>query len=301
VDQALAMARRLGDDELLLDACQVGFTSLWKASTAEERLGLADESLALAGAIGKERAYVVSACLRAVALGELGRPAEMWHAAELARTECERLRIPYGLLVLESMLLPWLAMAGRFEECDAAMERIRSLSAQISLEQSQDAVAGAYVTLALWRRETGQAATMLESMEGGPFPISATVVTFLSRGGEEQRARDYYAGHPVRLDTDDWFSLLNWGMAAEAALFMGDAALGEQAYPLLLPFAGRSGGAGSGNASGPVDTFLAEAAAAQGDLALATRHANDAAALCERWEIPLAAQWLRGQRERYGF
>jgi Bacterial transcriptional activator domain/AAA ATPase domain len=301
VDEALAMARRLGDEELLLDACQVSFVSLWVSSTAQERLAWAEESLELARRVGNERAQVVSACLRAVALGELGRPAEMWRAVEVARVEAERLHIAYGLMVLENLLLPWLAMAGRFEECEATVQRIRELDAQIALEQSEDVTAGAFITLSFWRRDTGQAATMLQSMEGGPYPITATVVAFLFRGGEEERARAYYADHRIDLETDDWFSMLNWGMAAETALDVGDADLGAAAYAKLVPYVGMTCGAGSGNASGPVELYLAQAAAAQGDLGLAAELADEAEALCEEWVTPLAADWLRHQRDRFGF
>jgi hypothetical protein len=59
--------------------------------------------------------------------------------------------------------------------------------------------------------------------------------------------------------------------------------------------------AGSGNASGPVDAFLAMSAMAAGERELATQHADDAMRLCEEWGIPLAARWLRDQRERYSF
>ncbi len=45
IDEAIAMARRLGEDDLLLDAYQVAYVALWKASTAAERLGWAEESL----------------------------------------------------------------------------------------------------------------------------------------------------------------------------------------------------------------------------------------------------------------
>ena len=40
-------------------------------------------------------------------------------------------------------------------------------------------------------------------------------------------------------------------------------------------------------ASGPVDAYLALAAAATGERELAARHADDAAALAREWEIPL--------------
>ena len=55
---------------------------------------------------GNERATVVSGTLRAVALGELGRPQEMWAAVDVARAEAERQRMLYGLMVLDSLVLP---------------------------------------------------------------------------------------------------------------------------------------------------------------------------------------------------
>jgi hypothetical protein len=47
--------------------------------------------------------------------------------------------------------------------------------------------------------------------------------------------------------------------------------------------------------------FLAMAAASVGRLDLARRHADDGARLCDEWEIPLVATWLRDQRDRFGF
>ena len=95
--------------------------------------------------------------------------------------------------------------------------------------------------------------------------------------------------------------MLNWCCAAEAGLVLGDRALAAAAYDRLAPFAGHSGCAGSGTTLGPVDAFLAQAAAAVGELELAGRHADDALRLCETWQVPLVAQWLRDQRDRYSF
>jgi DNA-binding SARP family transcriptional activator len=301
VDEATAMARRIGDDALLLDACQVGFASLWWAGTAPRRLDLADESLALAERLGQEQAAVVSACLRAVVLGELGRPAEMLAASEVARERSTRRRIPYGLLVVENLEFPWLAMAGRFEECEQALERIEALEAQISLDPAESAVAGAYVVLGLWRPDDGRGASILQSMEGGPVPITSTVVTALWRAGRTEEARAHRAAHEIDLEDEEIFSLLNRSMAAEVALHLGEPDLGAAAQALLEPFAGRSTCVGSGFACGPVDLYLALAAAATGDRERAAAHADDAEKLCAEWQIPLAAQWLRDQRDRYGF
>ena len=301
VDEGLAMARRLGDDELLLDVCQIAFVSLWSAGTAAERLGLAEESVALAARTGNERATVVAGTLRSVVLGELGRPHEMWAAVEVARAEAERQRMLYGLMVLDSLVLPWHAMAGRFAECEALIDSISRLDAQISLEQSEDATAGAMIALSIWQGRSAETAELMTALEGGALPISATVVAYLWRGGEEQKAREYYAAHPFDLDTDDWFSLLAWCNTAETALYMKDADLGARIYAMITPYAGMTCVAGSGNASGPVDAFLAMAAAAAGEQQVATRHADEAERLCAEWEIPLAARWVRVQRDRYGF
>ena len=106
----------------------------------------------------------------------------------------------------------------------------------------------------------------------------------------------------VDLSLDDWFSMLNWSCAAEAALGLGDRDLAAAAYRLLAPYAGRCTSAGSGNATGPVDAFLAHAAAAVGDLELAAPARRPGSrADAEEWQIPLVAQWLRDQRDRYGF
>jgi hypothetical protein len=295
------MARRLGDDALLLDACQVAFAATWWAGTAPRRLELADESLALARQLGQHQAEVVSACLRAVVLGELGKPDEMRAAAETARELAERSRIPYGLLVVENLLFPWQVMAEQVEESEATLARIESLEAQISIDPAESAVAGAHVVIGMWRDDGGRGAELLQMMEGGPVPVTATVVDAWWRAGRPDTARAYRDAHEIRLDGEDTFSLLNWSMAAEVALHLEDAELGSAAYHLLRPYAGRSCCVGSGFSSGPVDLYLACAAASAGEPAHATAHADDAAELCQKWEIPLAAQYLRRQRERYGF
>ena len=87
---------------------------------------LVTEGMELAHRLGDERAYVVTTTLRAVVAGELGLVEEMWEHAVVARDWAERLRLPYGLIVLDSLELPWLAMAGRFDECERADGRHRA-------------------------------------------------------------------------------------------------------------------------------------------------------------------------------
>ncbi|HET6560601.1 MAG TPA: BTAD domain-containing putative transcriptional regulator [Marmoricola sp.] len=301
IDEALAMARRLGDPALLMDACQVAFVSLWCPGTAEERLRLSTEALGLARRTGNEQGVVVSLSLQAVVLGELGRPREMWRTVAEARGEAQRLRIAYGLLVLDSLVLPWHAMAGDFDECRRLFDELTRVVSQASLKHSDDAMAGAVITMNVWGGRAAETGGLLASMADGPPPLDATVVASLWRGGREDEARAYYADHPVQLEDNDWFSTLNWSNAAAAALYLEDRHLAARVYDRLAPLAGMSASAGSGNASGPIDGYLAMAAMAAGERQLATQHAEDAERLAEEWQIPLFTKWFREQRDRFGF
>ncbi|WP_457110893.1 BTAD domain-containing putative transcriptional regulator [Marmoricola sp. URHA0025 HA25] len=301
VDEAIAMAERLHDDRLLVEARQGSWMALWCRRNTEEAFERITAARDVARRLGDERSSVVSSCLRCVALNELGRPAEMFAEIESARLEAERLRIPYGLIVLDGLYLSWLVLAGRFEECDQVLERIERLDEQMSLEHSGDAKATAYLSLMRWQGRDGELAAVLESVADGPFPVSASVAAAMWRAGDHERAAEYAAAHPAQLDHDDWFSVFAWAAAAELALYLGDADLGQRVGELMKPYAGESVSAGSVLASGPVDLFLALAVRATGDADAATQHADRAAELCKAWEIPLVAEWLDRLRAQYAF
>jgi hypothetical protein len=295
------MARRIGDPGLLMDACQVGYASLWCPATAEERLRLSTEAVELARRTGNEQGVVVSLTQRAVVLGELGRPHEMWQAVAEARKEALRLRIAYGLLVLDNLVLAWHAMAGDFDECRRLFDELTRIVSQASLKHADDAMAGAVIVMNLWSGRAQDTAKLLTGMIDGPLRVNSIITYCLWRSGQQDRARAFYAEHPPQLDDNDWFSTLNWANGAAAALYMDDRDTAALLYDRLAPLAGMSANAGSGNASGPIDAYLAMAAAAVGERQLATRHAEDAERLAEEWQIPLFTKWFREQRDHYGF
>jgi DNA-binding SARP family transcriptional activator/tetratricopeptide (TPR) repeat protein len=301
VDEALAMAERLGDRALLVEARQGGWMPLWSCSNTVERFEHATTALELARELGNERAALVSSCLRCVALNELGRPAEMFEEIAVARAEAERLRIPYGLIVLDGLALSWLALAGRFDECDQILERIERLDAQMSLEHSGDAKASAYLSMLRWQGRDVELAQVLAEIAESPFPISAALAAATWRAGDHDAARTYAEAHPPEFGHDDWFTEFAWAHTAELALYLGDAELGKKVGDLLAPLAGESVSAGSVLASGPVDLYLALARRAAGETDAATRHADRAAELCVAWEIPLVGGWLDKLRAEYAF
>jgi hypothetical protein len=143
--------------------------------------------------------------------------------------------------------------------------------------------------------------TLFHLDETSRLPVTPAVLSFLARAGRVDEARRHWAEHPYTFEHDDWLSPFLWGCAAEAGLTVGLPDLAAQAYERLAPYAGRPCQAGSSMASGPVDGFLALAAAATGEQALATRHVQRALELCKEWDIPLVARFLDEQRRQHGF
>lgn len=301
IEEARAMALRLGDDGLLLDCCTVGFVALWLPDTAQQRLEWGTEAMDLARRTGNERAYVVAATLRAVVLGELGRPAEMREAAEVARAEAKRLRIGFGETVLHGLEVPWLAMAGRLDECEQRFAQLRALGRRMAHNNIEEALAACLLAVRLWQGRALEVVPTLQAWDSHLFPLTASIAVYLWRAGEVDRARAFVAEHPVSLEHHNDVSLLGWAHGAELALYLHDALLGADAYALLAPLAGRCACGGSSLAIGPVDAYLAMAAAAAGEREVAGRHADDAARLAVEWEIPLFGAWFAGLRDDYGF
>ena len=301
VEEALAMARRIDDPALLVDAFQLADLALWKPSTMERRLGYAEEALQLVPELDDPQTMVLCRTLRSVCLGELGRPDEMRTAVEEVRGEADRLGLAYPRLVLDNHLIGWLAMAGEFEQAEELLAGLIELSARADLDHAEDAIAGAILSIALWRGDDTGADEMVEQLLSTGFPINSTIAICLWRAGREDRAREFHAEHPPTLDDDDWFSVFNWCHTAAISLFLGDAPTAARAYERLAPLAGVSCSAGSGVASGPVDGYLAMAAAAVGETELADGHAAAAEVLAAEWQIPLFTRWLREQRDRFGF
>ena len=142
--EALALARRLGDDALLLDACEIGVRVAvaaghrrrcgwsWRARRWRARRGSATS------------ARVVAATLTAVAHGELRpRRGDVGDRRRRPRPRPSALHLPYALLVLDALVVPWLAMAGRFDEAEVLLERVGRLVQDVSTAAGRGRVAPA--------------------------------------------------------------------------------------------------------------------------------------------------------------
>jgi hypothetical protein len=190
-------------------------------------------------------------------------------------------------------------MQGRLTEAEELTGPALALIARTSLEPRDVLAVGVLLPLRLWQ---GRSAELLDALPAGDEAAELGARLLLNlRAGRDHEVRRLYDRFGLPPRTDDWLTVWSAAIAAECALVLGLRDEGAAAYALLAPLAGAVASAGSGAALGPVDAFLACAAAAAGERAAASRHADDALALCEQWRIPLVAAWLNSYRERFDF
>jgi hypothetical protein len=304
VEQGLAMARRLGDPRLLVWACTAAFTAIWRGETAPERYRIAREALDAAERGGDATHLALARTLLSIASLETGRIDRMRAETAAARALAERLRLPYHLVVLGLLEVPWLALEGRLEAAERLLAETSALMQRTSMPARNESPAAAALVLLMAqdRIESDALPMILTVADASAMPLEPSVLALLTRAGRIEQARERYASRGgMHLDHDTWLTPLCLCLAAEAALALELRDVAAEVYGRLAPLAGRPCSGGSGAALGPVDGFLALAALAAGEPAVATRHADDAARLCAEWGVPVAARWLEGHRERAGF
>ncbi|GIE95503.1 BTAD domain-containing putative transcriptional regulator [Paractinoplanes rishiriensis] len=296
VEQGLAMARRLGDPGLLGWAAIVAWLADWRPATAESRWHLAAEALDAAVRAGDHLRAVSCRTLVAFSAQETGRIAEMEAAMRRARADAERYRLASTQVALGWLEMPWLALRGRFDEAERMFAETVDLMSRTSMPQAAESAAGSALALRMARGDAdAEMAGQLQAL--APYsrlPLDSSIVMLLLRAGRPEEARRWYAEHDLRLETDDWYTLVNLCQGAEVSAGLADRDLAARVYRRLSPYAGRPNSAGGAVAQAPVDAYLALAAAAAGEPTVAGRHADAAFEQCERWNIPLVAGWLRG-------
>jgi DNA-binding SARP family transcriptional activator len=296
VEQGLAIARRLGDPALVVWACVAGCTALWHPASAELRHGLANEALAAAAATGDVEHEAVARAMVAVTAQETGRIDLMRREIVRARAVAEAAGLVMPVVILGWLEIPWLALEGRFADAQRLFAETLTRWRRTSMPQRDETPAGTAMAMAMAADAVDDAmVTAIEAgTRGSRLPMDAPLLATMLRAGRREEARRRYAEHGIDLDRDNdqWISLLRDCMAAEVAFGLGDRALGARTYELLAPYAGLPCSSGSATALGPVDGWLALAAAATGDSGGAARHAADAFALASDWRIPAYTAWL---------
>ncbi|MEV8514867.1 AAA family ATPase [Dactylosporangium sp. NPDC051484] len=301
-EEGLAMARRIGDPRLLAWAAATAFVATWQTANAEQRWSRIDEALRLTeGPAGGDAVRTHLLTFRAIAGHETGRVEAMWRDVAEARAGAQRLRLLYPLVVLNGMELPWRAMQGRHAEVEELLAESAALSVSTALP-AQELFVVSSLFAKMWQGRAGEFLPIARAIYDAAPAMAITVYLLtLLRSGEHDAVAAVLDRDGWVPDSTSWAATFDLAIGAHAAYAARRPRFAAQVYELLAPHAGRPATAGSGGALGPVDAYLALAAAAAGERDLAARHADDAAGLAAAWDVPEMARWLAELRTDGGF
>lgn len=245
-EDALSMARRLGDAGTLAYALEARCAAIWEPDTVEERLAIAEEMVRVAEASGDKERELQAHGYRMHALFELG---DLPAARAALRAE-DRVTEALGQRAQRWLSsVGWAAFAlfeGRFGEAEVLLERALTLGRKA---QSVDAEVSFRVQTYALRREQGRISEV-EGLVGrsvDEFPwfpmfrsILADVWVQMGKGREARRlfeelSRDDFAFLPR--DSQWLFAV---ALLAEVARSLDDDRSARVLYELLLPYAHRN-------------------------------------------------------------
>jgi DNA-binding CsgD family transcriptional regulator len=280
-DEAIAMARRMGDKRALATVL-VG--AYWARGTTSlnEVLAVLSEARDLGEEIGDLEVQTEAMEWRVAALIALGEIETALAEVAVVLEMAQHTRQPFIIHVSEHYASALALLEGRLADADAAAERSREWGRLLT---GRDA-SGVYgVQMFGIRREQGRLAELAPVMrvlavaerDGGPWrPGLAAVLAELGMEDDVRRelARVRESGlEPLRRGL--WLASLTY--LTDAAYAVGDATVAELIYPELAPLSGLNVMIGHGVACyGSADRYLGMLAATLGDADRAARHFESA-------------------------
>ncbi|MBK7977054.1 MAG: hypothetical protein IPK07_28590 [Deltaproteobacteria bacterium] len=307
---AIAMARRVGDEPTLLAVLTSALAALMDFAPPRERLALNREHVMLAERHGAAALALRGSMRLVVDHLELGDVARARDALAACRDLAERIAHPHHQWPVAALEALERFRAGSFEEGERALERARALA-----ERVRDPNAGRGLALQRWwlarlrgddRAESAAIATLGRSVAGLPFgPLLVTLLGVLAaadrvaidrlaidRSGDEPRPPMVSGDDIERLLAMHDLSVL--ATLAEAALALGDVRLAARVDEQLGGYADRWVSLGLfGLVVGePVLALTGRLAALLGDRGRAVRLLDEAHELArERGLVPHVA-WI---------
>jgi tetratricopeptide (TPR) repeat protein len=243
-EQAVAMARRLGDRATLAYALERAHWATWGPENLDGRLAVSTEVLELAEQAGEIGAAMQIRVWRIAHLLESADIAAVDDEVEACRGLASRLRQPYNLWQVATIDATLALLEGRFSE----VEQLSLEALAIGQEaENRNAVALCGVQILSLRREEGRLAeleqdmaTFVEQYPGIPG-WRAGLASLHSELGQEPEARQWFeqlASDFTQLPRD-MFWLKSISLLAELCAYLGDSERAAFLYEWLAPYAER--------------------------------------------------------------
>ena len=274
-------ARACGDAGALAEALSLCHHALLAPAHADRRLALADELIQVASRAGHGVLGLMGLCWRAVDLFLAGDGRAI-RALEELRAQADALacqNVMYIVRVIDVMLM---IRAGRLDDAATASQHVYELGHEVGEEDAFGYLGAHTLAIRFIQGSDSDLVDLAESVAGstslieGEFSLRASAAAIAARAGQHDRARIALGkltkhGLAALPPSSTW--LMGMVAIAETAGVLGDAAVAEEAYELLHPYAGVPTMPSLAVVClGSTERALGTAAEAFGDLDLAARH-----------------------------
>jgi tetratricopeptide (TPR) repeat protein len=305
-EQAVAMARRLDDPELIAHGLHGMFFALTGPQHAAQRLSVAKEMYALAhAAAGEDTTELEIEALwsRSFALLETGDVAAADADNEEMRRFGEETNRPFTQSLAAMFGATRAAMLGRFEDS----ERLAQQALAFGQRMETEAASGIFgIQMFAVRREQGRLKEVepvvrvflqQHSADGAWRPGLAVIFSDLGLVADARAEFDILAEHDFAdLPLDGvWMGTMTF--LVDVCTFLQDSARAETLYRKLIPFAGLNAVVSNSTACyGAVSRYLGALSTTLERWDDAARHFEDALAMNARMD---ARTWLAHTQQQY--
>ncbi|MEU8270698.1 BTAD domain-containing putative transcriptional regulator [Sphaerisporangium sp. NPDC049002] len=280
--EAVEMARRLDDPQLLMRILNARYLSLPSSIYTEQSMDIAEEIGELARRTQTPEFELLSEMMltyRRLELFDLP-------GADAAAARCDG--------ILNRMPLPWprfqhtlwraglLAISGRFDDAETTYADAERQAEHIGMWYAGSIVTVGRILLHYQRGTIADAGPLIDAIAGvQPSMDQLLQVLMLCAQGRPEEARKL-AGDGWQPPPLDWSWLTVTCLQGAAQAAVGDIEACGATYSLLAPYSGRISVGASIAMLGPVDWFLALLASTVGDRAVEARHLLKLARLAGR-------------------
>ena len=273
----------------------------WEPGTATERLRIAEELAAAAGAAGETELVLEAHLCRLVALLELGDPSFTVQLGTFTRL-AERAAIPRYLYLARSRQATGVSLTGPLETADELIAAAAAYGERIGEPDAWAVKSSQLVGLAFirhdWTRLNALAAARGQALTPPEFAWHERS-WLLIEAGDRDGAAALVASTPSFPAGYRWRHTAMLTTEAELAAAVADRRRCTALYEQLLPMAGEFAVVGAAVfTTGPVTLQLGLLAAALGRWDDAVVHFDDAARRCDRLGALLLAARARAERVR---
>jgi DNA-binding SARP family transcriptional activator/tetratricopeptide (TPR) repeat protein/KaiC/GvpD/RAD55 family RecA-like ATPase len=292
--EADAMARRLGDENVLFAALRARHTMLLGVRHLDERLRVSEELMALNGHrdLLAERHHW--------RLYDLLESADVKAAlAEQPRLEtlAKRMRQPQWHSIAIGWRGIWAELAGDVAEAERCAEECLQCGQRADMRDALSTWAAKMLMLRRRQGRIAELAPVLQRLVDGAdmrrTGWQSAYGLILAEAGDEETARAIYRKQLVAYDDAmPSFWLTNIAMLSELCAKLDDAEGARVLYAALAPFAHRVVVVSYASCWGPVERYLALLAGTFGDDGLRIRHARRALERTRAMNAPLLTEEL---------